>query len=128
MFHLVTPFPFLLDFSFYAPLLLRLALGIYILAIGFSARREGILQGKPPLTPLQLLFRALFVVAGISLVIGLYTQISALVVVVMMAISLFTERTWLTSELNRAELSLLLIIALSLMLTGAGPFAFDLPL
>lgn len=120
MFNIVTPLPFLLDFSFYAPLLLRLTLGIYVLAIGFSVKSE--------LTPLQMIYRGLFIIAGITLIIGLYTQISAILVAVLMIISLSHQSMRLTYELNRAELSLLLIIALSLVLTGAGAFAFDLPL
>ncbi len=128
MFSIVTPFPFLLDFSFYAPLLLRLTLGIYVLSIGFAARKEGVLEGKPDLTPLQIIFRGLYILAGISLIIGLYTQISALIIIILAALALFDSRLLPTTEHSRGELSLLLIIAFSLILTGAGPFAFDLPL
>jgi uncharacterized membrane protein YphA (DoxX/SURF4 family) len=129
MFSILTPFPFLLDFSFFAPLLLRLTLGLYVLAIGFSAIHKNVpAEVKPELTPLQMIFRALFIIAGISLIIGLYLQISAIVVAILMLSALADKRARLTTELGRTELSLLLVIALSLIVMGAGPFAFDLPL
>lgn len=129
MFSILTPFPFLLEFSFFAPLLLRLALGLYVLAIGFSAMHKNIpSEAKPALTPLQMIFRALFIIAGISLILGLYLQISAILVAILMLSALADKRARLTTELGRTELSLLLVIALSLIVTGAGPFAFDLPL
>lgn len=129
MFSIVTPFPFLLDFSFYAPLLLRLALGVYVLAIGFSARHKNVdMVTAEELTAFQMLYRGIFIVAGISLIIGFYAQVSAIVVGLLMLVAISDARARLTTELNRAELSLLLVIALSIMITGAGPLAFDLPL
>jgi len=131
MFHLVTPLPALLDYSFYAPLLLRLTLGVYILAIGFSAHRKNS-PDSPDLhvemSPLQILFSGLFILAGLSLIVGIFVQISAIIVVILMLITISDKTSRLTHELGRAELSLLLIIALSLIVTGAGPFAIDLPL
>ncbi len=129
MLSIVTPFPFLLDFSFFAPLLLRLTLGIYVLAIGFSAKHKADVEIPVELSPLHVAYRALFIAAGISLIIGIYTQIGAIVVVVLLMIAgISDKRARITTELNRAELSLLLVIALSLMITGAGAFALDLPL
>ena len=75
-----------------------------------------------------MIFRALFIIAGISLILGLYLQISAILVAILMLSALADKRARLTTELGRTELSLLLVIALSLIVTGAGPFAFDLPL
>ena len=128
MFSIVTPLPFLLDFSFYAPLLLRVALGVYVLAIGFSAKHKVDAEMPAELSPLHVAYRAIFIAAGIALVIGLYTQIAAIAVALLMLAGITDQRARITTELNRAELSLLLIIALSLMMTGAGAFAFDLPL
>ena len=137
MLHLVTLFPTLLDFSFFAPLLLRLTLGIYVLAIGFSAHHknvkiiasEGVVaEVKPELTPAEMAYRAVFILAGFSLVLGLYLQISTIVIAILLLVSIVDKRARLTNEIARAELTLLLVIALSLIVTGAGPFAFDLPL
>jgi uncharacterized membrane protein YphA (DoxX/SURF4 family) len=137
MFHLVTPFPFLLDFSFYAPLLLRLTLGVYILAIGFSAHQKNVniiasegsvAEVKPELNLFEMAYRGIFILAGISLIVGFYLQLSAIIIAILLLIAILDKRARLTNEIARAELTLLLVIALSLMLTGAGPFAFDLPL
>lgn len=127
MLHLVTPFPVLLDFSFYAPLLLRLTLGVYVLAIGFSAHRT-IAEVSPKFTAWVMAYRGFFIITGISLILGLYTQISAIVIAILLLISIVDKRARLTNEIGRAEISLLLVITLSLLLSGAGPFAFDLPL
>lgn len=126
MLHLVTPFPFLLDFSFYAPLLLRLTLGVYVLAIGFSAHWKN--EPKRELTAAQMAYHGVFIAAGIALIVGIYTQIAAIVVAILLIISISDQRARLTHEINRAEISLLLVIALSLLLTGAGPLAIDYPL
>lgn len=132
MFSILTPFPFLLDFSFFAPLLLRLTLGVYILAIGFSARHKENPEAVPTthteLSLFQIIYRAVFIISAISLILGLYVQISAIAVVILMLSSIADKRARLTTELGRTELSLLLVIALSLIVMGAGPFAFDLPL
>lgn len=122
MFQVVTPFPFLLDFGFYAPLLLRLTLGVYALALGFSSQ-----QGSE-LTPLQMVYRGLFTITGISFIIGFYLQISAIIIALLLLVSIFDRRARLTPEVARVELSLLIVIALSLLILGAGPLAIDLPL
>lgn len=138
MFHVVTPFPILLDFSFYAPLLLRLTLGVYALAIGFSAHHRNvtivassestITEVKPELTPFQMAYRGLFLLAGISFIIGFYVQISAIIIIILLLASIFDQRARLTPEVARVELSLLIVIALALLVLGAGPYAIDLPL
>jgi hypothetical protein len=131
MLHLVTPFPFLLDFSFFAPLLLRLTLGIYMLSIGATVAKKIVDTGtmpQPKLTIGEIAYRAVFIIAGVSLIIGLYLQVSALIVALLMLASIVDKRARILPELYRGEYTLLLIIAFSLMVTGAGPFAFDLPL
>ena len=124
MIDIVTPFPTLLDFSFFAPLILRLALGMFMLNIS----REKTTEPQPALTPIEIIYRAFFIVAGISLIIGLYTQVAALIVIALMLISLFDIRARLIQNLKYRELILIIVIAFSLLFTGAGPLAFDLPL
>ncbi len=137
MFHVVTPFPFFLDFAFYIPLLLRLTLGVYALAIGFSAHHRNITiiassestvtEVKPELTPLQMVYRGLFILTGISFIIGFYVQISAIIIAILLLISIFDQRARFTPEVARVELSLLIILAISLLVLGAGPYAIDYP-
>ncbi len=149
MFHVVTPFPFLLDFAIFAPLLLRLALGFFILALGFSSRAKNAVieetkvikdinnQTETTVTTSvassalsfgEIAYRFLFIVAGFSLIIGFYVQIGALIVALLIFVSIFDKKARLSEEIGMAELVLLLVIALSLITLGAGPYAIDLPL
>lgn len=117
MYHIVTPFPELLTFSFYAPMVLRIALGLYALAFVFSHREQK-----------KETYRGLFLIVGISLLIGFYVQISAVIIALLFIISVFDSRARLTADINKIELGLLLVISLTLLITGAGPWAIDLPL
>jgi len=72
--------------------------------------------------------RTLGVVEGIAallLIAGAYTQAAALAGIVIVLFSLFAPSY---RTLPRSTLILLAILALSLIVTGAGPFAVDLPL
>lgn len=105
-------FPRLLDLQFYAPLLLRLALGAFFL-----------IHGYPKLFKAQLRFIGLLeFIAGILLIIGLFTQVAALV----LAIELLIIIVWFK---RGQELDfVLLIMALTLLVLGPGAWAIDLPL
>jgi hypothetical protein len=114
MIQLVTPFPFLLDFAFFAPLLFRFAIA-YILFLGIS-------NSVAPLW-----HKGLFVLIGLSIFVGFGLQIGALVLSLLLIASLVSTKAALPFGATKKETVLLLIISLSLLLSGAGPFAFDLP-
>ena len=66
-------------------------------------------------------------ITAILLVIGLWTQVAALINAVILIIKIafkYHEKKLLTDGVN--YYILLLVIALSIILTGAGAFAFDL--
>ena len=126
MFHLVTPLPFLLDYSFFVPLLLRLTLGIFIFTTGLSYKKNTAAEGSS-MTAIMA-YQAFFVIIGLALIAGIYTQIAALLIFLLIAASFADKRLLLTDEFTRPTLTLLLIIAISLALSGAGPFAIDFPL
>ncbi len=115
-------FPYLLIYQGFAPLLLRLTLGaIFIFwAYGKLKKRTDIKE------ILQGLVKAII---GILLVIGLYTQLAALVSVIFLAICLLQKiqkRVFLSDGVN--YYLILFIISITLLLTGPGFIAFDLPL
>ena len=60
-----------------------------------------------------------------ALFVGAWTQAVAIVAAAMLAVSLFTPkfRVWPLSTI-----ALMLVMTLSLIVTGPGPFAFDFPL
>ncbi|OHB18814.1 MAG: hypothetical protein A2854_03045 [Parcubacteria group bacterium RIFCSPHIGHO2_01_FULL_56_18] len=110
-------FPELLFLAPLAAFVIRIASGLVIARIAYrhvfmpatAMRILGIIEG----------------IVAILLIAGAYTQAAALVaaIVIVLALILPAYRT-----LPRSTLALLLVMALSLLVTGAGPFAFDLPL
>jgi uncharacterized membrane protein YphA (DoxX/SURF4 family) len=69
------------------------------------------------------------IVGGIMLLVGWYTQIAALAFVILFGIELYIE--YKDKSILRRDLTfylLVLAIAISLLLTGAGAYAFDIPL
>ena len=131
-------FPELFNFSFVAPFVLRIALGIPLIIGGF---RKIIAKEKTP----QRILGGIVFLSGIFLVIGLFTQAAAIVVsLIIIASSIIMRPKFLTSETSVeigstpvvggkhpspwAERFIKLAVAVSLILTGPGLFAFDLPL
>ena len=112
-------FPELFNFSFIAPFVLRIALGVPLIKHGFGKiiAKENILQ--------RILGGIVFL-SGIFLVVGLFTQAAAIAVSLIILINSIIlrgrhPRSW-------TERLIKLAIAVSLILTGPGIFAFDLPL
>ena len=111
-------FPELFNFSFVAPFVLRIALGIPLIIGGF---RKIIAKEKTP----QRILGGIVFLSGIFLVIGLFTQAATIAVSLIIINSIIKKgrhpRSW-------TERFIKLAIAVSLILTGPGMFAFDLPL
>ena len=112
-------FPELFTFSFIAPFILRVALGVPLKKRGFG---KIIAKEKAP----QKILGGIVLVVGTLLVIGLFTQAAAIaVLLIIIASSIIMRgrhpRSW-TERLVK------LALAVSLILTGPGWFAFDLPL
>jgi len=131
-------FPELFNFSFVAPFVLRIALGIPLIIGGF---RKIIAKEKTP----QRILGGIVFLSGIFLVIGLFTQAAAIAVSLIIIVnSIIMRPKFLTSETSVeigstpvvggkhprpwAERFIKLAVAVSLILTGPGLFAFDLPL
>lgn len=112
-------FPELFNFSFVAPFILRIALGVPLIKHGFG---KIINREKTP----QRILGGIVFLSGIFLVAGIFTQAAAIAVsLIIIASSIIMKeqhpRSW-TERLVK------LAIAISLILTGPGIFAFDLPL
>ena len=105
---MLNPFPSLLDFAILAPLILRLALGVVVGSQGYK-----LLAGKklPALTLLVL---------SALVIIGLGTQIAALLILIGYVITSLQQKT--------DKYLLIMASAASLLFLGAGPFSLDLPL
>ena len=134
---MLNPFPELLFLSQLGPFILRVVIGIIFLDLGILK-----LKGEKsrwlasfealrlrPADLMLLIFASVEMVAGILLIVGLYTQWAALVMAVFVGIELGIE--WKMREVLKRNLVfylLLFTICLSLLVTGAGAFAFDIPL
>lgn len=114
---MLSVFPEILFLSPFAALLIRVALALtfahaawrHVESGNIASRTLGILEG----------------VAGVALFVGAWTQPAALLGAIISAVWLFqpTARAFAMSTVVLA-----LVMSLSLILTGPGAFAFDLPL
>jgi len=110
-------FPELLFLSPFAAFLIRVSIACLL---AYAASKH--------ITDSSNTVRAIAVVQGILailLLVGAYTQVAALIAFLFALISLFTPR-WRVYP--KSTLALAAAMSFTLLLTGAGPFAFDLPL
>ncbi len=134
---MLNPFPDLLTYSLLAPLILRLVVGLIFIDLGVLKLKSE--KGRwlasfeaMHLRPADLfvnLYAFLQIAGGILLIIGLWTQVAALMFVIFTGIELYIEMS--AREVLKRDMVfylLLFIISLSLLFTGAGAFAFDIPL
>ncbi len=110
-------FPQLLFLSPFAAFLLRLTLAA---VFGYSAWTR-----IPHGSTLLRIFGAIDALIASALFLGISTQLAALIGALCTAYWLFKPSV---SPLPRSTVALALIMSISLIVMGAGPFAFDLPL
>ncbi len=140
-------FPELLILGFFAPLILRVVLGVSFLWFGYNKlikNRKEIVSSLQtnPVGPsfikkylssmasfIVLIFGVVEIFIGISLVVGYLTQIAVLVGIVTVLKTLYYKRSnKLFAPHDTLVYILTIAISLSLLISGAGAFAFDLPL
>lgn len=116
-------FPSLLSWQEASPLVIRLVLGAVLIHWAYRGLRASGAAAQ---------LKALAVVeglAGIMLVVGLWTQLAALVAAIDLLVRLIgriMKKSFLTDGVN--YYLILLVLSLSLLVTGAGWLAFDLSL
>jgi len=119
------------------PFILRVVLGIIFLDLGilkFRSEKDRWIASFQalhlnPASVLVSIYATLEVIGALMLIFGLYTQIAALAFIIFTALEFSIEYKD-SSILKRNIVFYLLILAIStsLLLTGAGAFAFDIPL
>jgi len=130
-------FPDLLNYSLLAPLLLRLVLGLIFIDVGILKFRSEKSRWLATFESLGLrpgdffvpVYGFLQIVGGLMLVLGLWTQVAALAFVIFTGVELYIE--WAEGDVLKRDFTfylLVFIISVSLLLTGAGAYAFDIPL
>ncbi|MBX4181494.1 DoxX family membrane protein [Candidatus Parcubacteria bacterium] len=130
-------FPELLNYSLLGPFILRVLLGLIFIDLGvlkFKVERPRWIASFETLhlRPADLfvsIYGALQVIGGLLLILGLWTQLAALAFVIFSGAELYVE--WSAREILKRDAVfylLVFVISLSLLLTGAGAYAFDIPL
>lgn len=129
-------FPELFSFSLLAPLILRAVIGLVFLNLGslkLGKERKGWISslhllGVKPAGFFVGLLGIIEITGGLLLLVGAYTQLVALIFAVIAISELMIEYRE-ESILKRDFVFYLLLsaICLSLLLTGAGLFAIDIP-
>lgn len=119
---MLNPFPI----QFLAPLtyfLLRVVLGFLIIRLGKR------LLGQRPRTTTHTAVAGIEIVVGSMLILGVYTQIAALVTMILtIPVLMRPHASFQTFQTSRSTALLMCVVAISLFITGAGAFAFDLPI
>ena len=125
-------FPQLFTYQFFAPTILRIALGVFFILFSYLKFRD--ISGKTELffslgikpAKFWVMFMAILeVIIGVLLVFGFLVQSAAGISALVMIAAIFTVgRVTKGRGLHVA----LLIISLSLLISGPGALAIDLPL
>ena len=135
--HTFNFFPELFSFSLLAPLILRVAVGLIFLNLGSLKLGKERKDWNNSFKLLKLvppgfftgLFGIIETIGGLLLIVGAYTQVAALILGVISLFELMIEHEE-ESILKRDFVFYFLLTAIcaSLLLTGAGTFAIDIPL
>lgn len=133
---MLSTFPHLLSYSSFAPLLLRMAVGIYMLIFAYEnledkwGERYNLFKvaSLKPEWFFVLLVSAIELAGGTLLISGAVTQIASISLAVLMLMTIFIklrEPKLLCRNIN--TYILIFIILISLIFSGAGNAAADLP-
>lgn len=134
---MLNPFPDLLVFGFFAPTILRVAAACVFLYVAYMQvqHREAMAKIPFPIVGNSLGMGVVWFAVAVelllaaALVAGYYTQIAAIVGLVAAAKYFLFAKRWPTfSPISHGTSFFLFIILATLLLSGAGAGAFDLPL
>ena len=130
-------FPYLFNYSFFAPTIIRLATGLVFAFDGyqktFTCKAEWATHfesvGIKSSQQIILIVGILELVGGLLLLLGIFTQPAALLLAIISLIYIILKIKQPAALPNKVSFYLLLLaINLSLLLTGPGALAFDWPL
>lgn len=134
---MLNPFPELLYYGGFAPFVLRIVLGFLFLSTGYLKLKTEEKRWATSFKALGVkrnyfavrILGIVEIIAGALVLIGFYTQIGALVIVLISFSEVYIEsREELIIKRSLVFYLMALAISLSLLFSGAGFFAFDIPL
>lgn len=118
--HTLSLFPSLLTFGLFAPLVLRLAVSYFLFSLGNETyKKEG----------LEKWYSIFYFITALFIFVGFYTQAFVLVGILVIKFDWWTKKK--ISPISKEQMMLYVfaeVILLSLVVTGPGAFAIDLPL
>ena len=118
-------FPGLLSYGQVGPFIIRLTAGITLAYFGYQKTiGKGSSSGSN-----SKLYGYVETIVAIFMIIGLFTQLAAIINALILAIKIahkIKDKAFLTNGIN--YYLLLFVMVISLIFTGAGYLAFDLPL
>lgn len=137
---MLNPFPSLLMFSFFVPTLIRLTVAVVFAyqAIHHFKNKRAVaeevdakiswLSHEGAVWGVGLLILAELAIA-IALFVGAWTQFAALFAIIGFAKLAFLKKKFPSyAPLSSLAYTLLIVMSITLLVSGAGAFAFDLPL
>ncbi|KKQ78025.1 MAG: hypothetical protein A3A96_03005 [Candidatus Zambryskibacteria bacterium RIFCSPLOWO2_01_FULL_39_39] len=134
---MLNPFPDLLTYSLLAPLILRVVAGLLFINLGLLAFKNEKVVWFTSLSFLKVpnpklavkIFGGIEIIGGAMFILGFYTQVVALILGLLTFAEAYVEyKDPAILKRNFVFYIMLLAIITSLLLSGAGAFAIDLPL
>jgi uncharacterized membrane protein YphA (DoxX/SURF4 family) len=123
-------FPTLFTYSLVVPLVFRIVIGLVFLTLGYKSIKSGLVSPSLSTNPIvSKIVIAVEIAGGILLIIGLWTQIVAMILSALSLLGVLKKNPEGAAVVIPKEvLALLLLITASLIFLGPGFYAFDLPL
>ncbi len=122
---MLSVFPSLLSLQPFSPFIIRLTLGLILLYWTYKTFTNTRLSSTKNTKVIGIVQG----VASLFIIIGLFTQVAVAIIIIDLAVKLFTKiknKAFFSDRVN--YYFILLILAISLLFTGPGFLAFDLPI
>ena len=134
---MLNPFPELLSFTLIAPIIIRVAVGFFFIHFGWNKltkEREHKTTffesiGFRPAGVYVTFLGVAEIILGIALIVGFLVQVAAIITATIALVSYIIKKRHPEMLFTEPAIySLLFVMAISLLFTGAGLLAIDLPL
>ncbi len=116
-------FPELYNFREFSPFILRITVAVIFMNMGWRD-----ITKKTGWKIINFILGITKIATGIFLLVALYTQVAALFAIVLSLFKILSDLKSGEYKYNLGYHTLILVVSLSLLLTGPGTFSIDLPL
>lgn len=116
-------FPELYNFREFSPFILRITVSVIFINMGWKD-----ITKKTGWKIINFILGITKIATGIFLLVALYTQVAALFAIVLSLFKILSDLKSGEYKYNLGYHTLILVVSLSLLLTGPGTFSIDLPL